>query len=76
MSQPAPDSPDQEFHRRIAMRCNNRAWALAEQPQRSPAEDREMLDSAHTSAWHWSQIGTELHRMRSTMLLTAAGLGP
>lgn len=69
MSQATPESPDAEFRRRIAMRCNNRAWSLAEQTGRTPAEDREMLDCAHTSAWHWAQIGTELHRMRSTMLL-------
>ncbi len=28
-----------------------------------------MLDAAHTSAWHWAQVGTELNRMRATMLL-------
>jgi len=52
----------------VAMRCNNRAWALSVQP-RSAVEDREMLDAAHTSAYHWAQVGTELNRMRATMLL-------
>lgn len=50
------------------MQCNNRAWALAVQP-RSPEEDREMLDAAHASAWHWARVGTELNRMRAMMLL-------
>lgn len=57
-----------QWHREVAMSCNNRAWALSVQ-DRSPLEDREMLDAAHASAWHWNLIGTELNRMRATMLL-------
>lgn len=57
------------WHRHFAMQANNRAWALAEQPARSADETREMLSTAHASAWHWFAIGTELHRMRATMLL-------
>lgn len=61
-----PDA--QAWHKQVAMQCNNRAWALSVQP-RSAAEDREMLDAAHASAYHWAQVGTELNRMRATMLL-------
>lgn len=57
------------WHRDFAMEANNRAWALAEQPARSADEAREMLSAAHASAWHWAAIGTELQRMRATMLL-------
>jgi hypothetical protein len=57
-----------EWQTQVAMRCNNRAWALSIRP-RSVAEDREMLDAAHTSAYHWAQVGTELNRMRAAMLL-------
>jgi hypothetical protein len=56
------------WHKRFAMSCNNRAWELSVQ-DRTPSQDREMLETAHASAWHWSQIGTELNRMRATMLL-------
>ena len=56
------------WHKRFTVETNNRAWDLAIQP-RTPAQDREMLDAAHASAWHWSAIGTELNRMRATMLL-------
>ena len=28
-----------------------------------------MLSVAHASAWHWTKVGTELNRMRATMLL-------
>jgi hypothetical protein len=66
-----PTPSDQEFkawQTEVAMRCNNRAWALSIQP-RNAADDREMLDAAHTSAYLWAQVGTELNRMRATMLL-------
>lgn len=67
------DEPDdtQRWHKRFAVDCNNRAWALSVQT-RSAAEDREMLDAAHASAWHWAQIGSELNRMRATMLVAEA----
>jgi hypothetical protein len=58
----------QSWHKRSAVEANNRAWELAVLP-RTAVEDREMLNTAHASAWHWSVIGTELNRMRSTMLL-------
>jgi hypothetical protein len=56
------------WHRRFAVASNNRAWDLSVQ-SRSGAEDQEMLNAAHTSAWHWWKVGTELNRMRATMLL-------
>ena len=62
------DADTQGWHKRFAMNSNNLAWALSVQP-RTPAQDREMLDAAHASAFHWGQIGTELHRMRATTLL-------
>lgn len=56
------------WHRRFAAAANNRAWELSEQT-RSSAEDQEMLNAAHASAWHWTKEGTELNRMRAIMLL-------
>lgn len=56
------------WHRRFAVASNNRAWDLSERT-RSTAEDREMLDAAHASAWHWTKVGTEPNRMRAVMLL-------
>lgn len=68
MSQQELSEESRKWHREVAVQCNNRAWALSVQP-RSAEEDREMLDAAHTSAWHWARIGTELNRMRAAMLL-------
>ena len=73
-------APDEAaaWHRRFAAAANNRAWDLSERV-RDAAEDQEMLDAAHASAWHWAKVGTELHRMRATMLLAevhaSLGLG-
>jgi hypothetical protein len=67
MPQPTEADP-QAWRRWLAMQANNRGWDLSVQ-ERTAAEDREMLDAAHASAWLWAPIGTELNRMRSTMLL-------
>jgi hypothetical protein len=63
----APDEAT-AWHRRFAAASNNRAWELSVQT-RSSAEDQEMLNAAHASAWHWTKVGTELNRMRAIMLL-------
>jgi hypothetical protein len=79
MAQSIEEADAQGWHKRFAMQCNNRAWELSTR-LRTPAEDREMLDAAHASAWHWAQVGTELNRMRATMLLAEVhallGIGP
>lgn len=56
------------WHRKFAAAANNRAWELSERT-RSPSEDEEMLNAGHASAWHWAKVGSELNRMRATMLL-------
>ena len=71
MSQTPELSDVQNWHKRFAVICNNRAWDLATQ-SRTPQQDREMLNRAHASTWHWGQIGEELNRMRVTMLLAEA----
>jgi hypothetical protein len=56
-------------HRWHAKECNNLAWDLSELPERSVAQDEEMLNAAHASAYHWAVIGTELNQVRAKMLL-------
>ena len=38
------------WQRRLASQANNRAWALADAPLRTPEEDEEMLQAAHAAA--------------------------
>jgi len=56
------------WHRYFAIECNNRAWALTVQA-RTPADDRERLDTAHSAAYHWGHVGTELNHARAALLL-------
>jgi hypothetical protein len=53
-----PEGPNFDInaaHRYFAAECFNRAWDFIDKPQRSPAEDDEMLHMALTSLWHWLQ---------------------
>jgi hypothetical protein len=69
----APEPEELEkWHKWFAIECNNRAWRLAEQTTRSPAEDEEMLNCAHAAALHWAKVGTGLHRARAAILLGQA----
>ena len=68
MSQQQSESERAAWHKRFAAECNNRAWELTTAARGAP-EDREMLDVAHASAWHWGKVGSELNSMRATMLL-------
>lgn len=58
-----------DWHRFFAVENNNLAWALATQATRTADESRKMLESAHASALHWREVGTELNVMRARMLL-------
>lgn len=66
-------------HRYFAIECNNKAWSLVEAPD-ATARREELLNLAHASAMHWQAIGSDLEKMRATMLLAnvhaALGLGP
>ncbi len=68
MDESTPSDVAPAWHRRFAAAANNRAWELSVQT-RNATEDQEMLNAAHASAWHWTRVGTELNRMRATMLL-------
>lgn len=53
-----PDQPNFDLntaHRYFAADCFNRAWDFIDKPQRSPAEDDEMLHLSLASLWHWLQ---------------------
>ena len=46
-----------EAHRHFAVSLFNHTWTLIEKPDRTPAEDDEMLHAAHASRHHWSFVG-------------------
>ena len=42
-------------HRHFGPVCFNRVWELLEKPDRSPAENDDLLLTAMASLWHWSK---------------------
>ena len=56
---PAPDTTelDPATRRKLAADLFNHTWTLLEKPARTPAEDDEMIHSAHASRYHWGEVG-------------------
>jgi cation transport regulator ChaB len=45
-----------QAHKRFAVELFNHTWELYDKKERSRSDDEEMLNSAHASAYHWSQL--------------------
>ena len=58
-----------EAQREFARITNNRVWDLIEKKDRTSIDDEEMLLAAHTSLYHWLQIGTAVNAQRGHWLL-------
>jgi len=55
---------DMSEERQLAVDLFNQAWTLLRQPERSAAEDAQLVHMAHASCFHWSRAGTELNVAR------------
>ena len=55
----AESSDDAELHRAMAVKIFNQTWTLLGDPNRTPAQDREMLGAALGAHYHWSLVGDE-----------------
>jgi hypothetical protein len=55
---------DIELHRKFAVNCFNGTWDLIEKRDRTPQDDVLMIHMAHTSRFHWGEIGTPLNFAR------------
>ncbi|MGD8553866.1 MAG: hypothetical protein PVJ07_00465 [Anaerolineales bacterium] len=58
-----------EAHREFAKLSHGRVWQLLEKPTRSADESIEMAAAAYASLYHWTHVGTEVHRQRGEWLL-------
>lgn len=67
LTEPTPDELV-HWHKFFAIECNNEAWQLAENIG-AHERNRELLDLAHASVYHWGKVGTELNRIRGYELL-------
>ena len=61
-------TPEEE--RQLAVDLFNRAWSLMETDERTPEQDDELINTAHASAYHWTQVGTPANRARSEWQLS------
>ena len=59
---------DPEARRRLAADLFNKTWALMERPDRTPAEDDEMLHATHASRYHWGELETGARLARGEWL--------
>ncbi|HUQ70047.1 MAG TPA: hypothetical protein VM165_11015 [Planctomycetaceae bacterium] len=69
---PEPTFDVAAAHRWFAIDCNNAAWDLIEQADRTASDTDRMLHLAHASCWHWQQIGQPIHQLRGLTLLATA----
>lgn len=60
----------QAGHEKFAKSIFNGIWQLLEKSDRSPAEDDELLMRAFASAYHWKQIGTDIHFQRAYWMIS------
>lgn len=54
----APVEITDVIHKKLAVDLFNVTWDLIEKTDRSPADDDQMLHTAHASCYHWSRVGT------------------
>jgi hypothetical protein len=51
-------------HRQLGVSLFNHVWTLLELPERTPAQDDELVHAAHASRHHWAQVGEARHLAR------------
>ena len=51
-------------HRQLGVDLFNHVWTLLELPERTAAQDDELVHAAHASRHHWAQVGEPRHLAR------------
>ena len=55
MAPQVPGFDTRKAHHYFAASCFNKAWELIEKPDRTPADDEEMVRLSQASIYHWTQ---------------------
>jgi hypothetical protein len=55
---------DQATRRALAVGLFNYTWTLLENPDRTPAQNDEMIHAAHASRYHWGEVGEAVNLAR------------
>jgi len=61
---PKPPTLDAATRRALAVGLFNRTWELIETPDRTSAQDDEMIHAAHASRYHWGEVGEPVRLAR------------
>lgn len=61
---PGPPELDDATRRALAAGLFNHVWTLLEMPNRTPAQDDEMVHAAHASRYHWGEVGKPVNLAR------------
>lgn len=56
-------------HKKFAVDCFNKIWPLLEKKDRTSEDNETMILLAHTSLFHWLQIGIPLNEQRGEWML-------
>lgn len=59
----------EEAHLAFAKQLNGKVWELLGKSPRKESENQEMIHAAHTSLYHWLQVGTPVHHQRGEWLI-------
>lgn len=61
-----PDEPtlSAEAQRRVASDLFNLVWQLLDTPERTSEQDERMLHAAHSSRFHWGEVGEPVNLAR------------
>ncbi len=65
---PEPPELDPATRRALAAGLYNHTWTLLETHPRTPAQDDELIHSAHASRYHWGELGADIHLARGEWL--------
>lgn len=59
----------EEAHKAFAAGLFNHTWELLEKADRTPEDNEMMLNSAHSSLYHWTRIGEPLNFQRGEWMI-------
>ncbi len=60
---------EEAAHRIFAAGCFNKIWTLLEKQERTPDDNEMMIHLAHTSLYHWLQVGKPINEQRGEWML-------
>lgn len=50
-----------DFHKKFAVECYNKTWDLIDKKDRNSQDNIEMIHLAHSSRYHWGEIGKPIN---------------